>query len=115
MAACLKIRQYLLILLLISWTIKSFADSNELKEYFAYFTLPSTILTFAPFIMTNQASQNKSNSDEKIVINAKSDAYLYIASNGDYHTAHLEEALNILRNKYPNISDMELVNTIIYY
>lgn len=65
MAVCLKIRQYLLVLLLISSTIESFADTKELKEYFAYFTLPSTILTLAPFIMTNQASQNEPNSDEK--------------------------------------------------
>lgn len=61
------------------------------------------------------ASSNNYHPRYKVIINAKPDAVNYIVSNGKLNGAYLQQALMLLRNKYPNTSDMTLAEAIVAY
>lgn len=118
----MKLRIYLLSVFLITFFPNLFATQNaeyeaepihqvgcEIVPWYTGSTAQTTyILTFAP-------SETTSNKEEKLIMQAKQDAYAYVASKGQFHTAYLEGAFILIRTTHPNYSDIELAQAIIGY
>lgn len=87
-------------------------------EYVMCPTLTTIVIPLAIIVApTGTTFYIGSSSDKKnkLIINSKIHAASYVASNGEINSAYLEQALLLLRIKYPNSSDMELAKAILAY
>ena len=66
-------------------------------------------------LLTTEYYNKKENKKDKRIIKAQPDVATYIASNGEFNSAYLEQVLIILRQQYPYTSDMELAKAIIAF
>lgn len=75
----------------------------------------SSLVSITISILFTTEYYNKKDKKDKRIIKAQSDVATYIVSDGKFDSVYLEQAFLLLREQYPNISDMALVKAIITF
>lgn len=74
-----------------------------------------TSQSFVKVLSSISMSSNNYNLRYKVVVRAQPNATSYIVSNEKIKEAYVEQALILLRKKYPDVSDIELAKAILAY
>lgn len=75
----------------------------------------SSLVSITISTLLSTEYHNKKDKKDKRIIKAQSDAATYIVSDGKFDSVYLEQAFLLLREQYPNISDMALAKAIITF
>lgn len=73
---------------------------------------PTHTITFEP---SENSSAKKSSKEKRIIIQAKLDAYAFVATNGQYRSAYLERAINQIKKTNVYYADIDIAKAIIAY
>lgn len=93
--------------------LDSWEDSDYVVCPLLTTAIPFATTILLPILGTEYTGESTVNN--KVIIDAIPSAASYVASNGEIHSAYLEQALIIARKEYPNASDMELAKAILAY